>query len=68
MHLTSGEIQWEYPDTSAANSVTVNVKADDDEMDICTTPPPNDVDEQLNIGLGSTKKSKDNGEYALIHY
>lgn len=61
-HLTTGEIQWEYPDTAATDSAGGNAKTDDDEMDICTTPPPN-VDEQLNIGHGSTRKSKDNGEH-----
>lgn len=50
-NLTTGDIRWEYPEKDS--------KTDDaDEMDICTTPPPN-VDEQLK--LEQTKINSRNG-------
>lgn len=52
-NLASGEIQWEYPG--------VDLKSEEsDEMDICTTPPPN-AEEQLNdtLTLTSARKNKD---------
>ena len=36
----TGEIQWEYPQME--NTETASEESDDDAMDICTTPPPNE--------------------------
>lgn len=38
----TGEIQWEYPDLEQPSMQENNV-LDDDEMDISTTPPPNEA-------------------------
>lgn len=35
-NTTTGEIKWEYP------AIQNNTSIDDDAMDICTTPPPNE--------------------------
>ncbi|XP_037040805.1 formin-binding protein 4-like [Bradysia coprophila] len=44
-NLTTGEIRWEYPENDNKS----------DEMDICTTPPPN-VDEQLKLEQSENQK------------
>lgn len=36
-NLSTGTIQWQYPVEEIAQST----EKEDDEMDICTTPPPN---------------------------
>lgn len=40
-NTTTGEIKWEYPDLKddVAHDNTI---IDDDAMEICTTPPPNE--------------------------
>lgn len=42
-HLETGEIRWEYPDTSTVPTVADEkpTSDDDDAMDISTTPPHN---------------------------
>ncbi|KAG4065155.1 hypothetical protein HA402_007552 [Bradysia odoriphaga] len=51
-NLTTGEIRWEYPENDNKS----------DEMDICTTPPPN-VDEQLKLEQSENQKLNcDNGD------
>lgn len=69
-HLDTGDVQWEYPgggEKGAAHETgsgsedsqggSTGRLAVDDEMDICTTPPPN-VNEQLVLAAGSSKRKK----------
>lgn len=37
-NTTTGEIKWEYPE----DATQYNTAIDDDAMDICMTPPPNE--------------------------
>lgn len=42
-NTTNGEIEWEYPDKELKDDAAENnTFIDDDAMDICTTPPPNE--------------------------
>lgn len=67
-HLETGSVRWEYPgneangsvhdgESSSGDSQCNGQNAIDDEMDICTTPPPN-ANEQLMLGNGGSSKSK----------
>lgn len=72
-HLETGCVRWEYPgseanggivhegDSNSEDSSQCHLQnAVDDEMDICTTPPPN-ANEQLLLGTtGGSSKSKAN--------
>lgn len=41
-NITTGHMQWEYPVPVEDQPQQQAADTDDDEMDICTTPPPND--------------------------
>lgn len=48
--MATGDIQWDYPNTESDGKTNMDVgdtnDHGEDEMDICTTPPPN-IEEQL---------------------
>lgn len=56
--MSTGNIQWDYPE--------LDVKiGDGDEMDICTTPPPND--EAENCLAPEVKKMKKGNDFYYLH-
>lgn len=58
-NLTTGDTRWEYPDHD-------NKSDDAVEMDICTTPPPPNVDEQMRLEQINQKISCANGWFFTV--
>lgn len=57
-NTTTGEIKWEYPENeSTENAAENNTVIDDDAMDICTTPPPNEHENLSAVYYKSTGKN-----------
>lgn len=61
-NLTTGDIQWQYPKPPSIVEEQ-SIASGDDEMDICTTPPPNE-----NEILASHTDQTQNGNFYLYQY